>query len=130
MVRLVYSNRAEELVAELAARVRAQQMRDGVLAPVRIVAPSAHVEGYLRLGIARKRGIAANLDISRLTGLADEVIRAALGARLADAGAIEAMALRVLLDDAALAHDDLAPVRAYLRGGGDATDPMGGDPWL
>lgn len=124
MVRLVYSNRAEELLAELAARVRAQQMRDGALAPVRVVAPSAHVEGYLRLGIARDQGIAANLDFSRLTGLAAEVIQAGLGARLADAAAIEAMALRVLLDDASLAHDELAPVRAYLRGGGDASDPM------
>jgi exodeoxyribonuclease V gamma subunit len=124
MVRLVYSNRAEELLAELAERVRAQQMRNGALAPVRIVAPSGHVEGYLRLGIAREQGIGANLEFSRLTGLAAEVIQAASGARLADAEAIEAMALRVLLDDVALAHDDLAPVQAYLRGGGDATDPM------
>jgi exodeoxyribonuclease V gamma subunit len=124
MVRLVYSNRVEELLAELAARVRAQQARDGALAPVRIVTPSAHVESYLRLGIAREQGIAANLELSRLTGLAAEITQAALGARLADAAAIEAMALRVLLDDASLAHDDLAPVRAYLRGGGEATDPM------
>ncbi len=124
MVRLVYSNRAEELLAELAARVRAQQARDGALAPVRIVAPSGYVEAYLRLGIAREQGIAANLDFSRLTGLAAEVVQAHLGARLADAAAIEAMALRVLMDDAALAHDALAPVRAYLRGGGEASDPM------
>jgi exodeoxyribonuclease V gamma subunit len=124
MVRLVYSNRAEELLAELAARVRAQQARDGALAPVRIVAPSGYVEAYLRLGIAREQGIAANLAFSRLTGLAAEVIETHFGARLADAASIEAMALRVLIDDAALAHDDLAPVRAYLRGGGDASDPM------
>ena len=124
MVRLVYSNRAEELLAELAARVRAQQVRDGALAAVRIVAPSAHVEGYLRLGIARERGIAANLEFSRLTGLAAEVVQASAGARLADAASIEAMALRVLLDGEALAHPELAPVRAYLLGGGEATDPM------
>jgi exodeoxyribonuclease V gamma subunit len=124
MVRLVYSNRAEELLAELAARVRAQQARDGALAAVRIVAPNAHVEGYLRLGIAREQGIAANLLFSRLTGLAADVIQAASGARLADAAAIEAMALRILLDDAALAREELAPVRAYLRGGGEASDPM------
>jgi exodeoxyribonuclease V gamma subunit len=124
MVRLVYSNRAEELLAELAARVRVQQARDGALAPVRIVAPSGYVEGYLRLGVAREQGIAANLEFSRLTGLAAEVIQAHLGARLADASAIEAMALRVLIDDAALAAEGLAPVRAYLRGGGDAGDPM------
>ncbi len=76
MVRLVYSNRTEELLAELAARVRAQQARDGALAPVRVVVPSANVEGYLRLGIARERGVAANLEFSRLTGLAAEVVEA------------------------------------------------------
>jgi exodeoxyribonuclease V gamma subunit len=124
MVRLVYSNRTEELLAELAVRVRAQQGRDGALAPVRVVVPSASVEGYLRLGIARHEGVAANLEFSRLTGFAAETIRAASGVQLADASAIEAMALRLLLDDGSLAHDDLAPVRAYLRGGGDAPEPM------
>jgi exodeoxyribonuclease V gamma subunit len=124
MVRLVYSNRTEELLAELAARVRAQQARDGALAPVRVVVPSANVGGYLRLGVARQEGVAANLEFSRLTGFAAETIRAASGVELADAAAIEAMALRLLLDDESLAHDDLAPVRAYLRGGGDAPEPM------
>ncbi len=126
MVRLVYSNRTEELLAELAARVRAQQARDGALAPVRVIVPSASIEGYLRLGVARVQGVAANLEFSRLTGFAADVVRAASGAQVADAGAIEAMALRLLLDTSAagLGHDDLAPVRAYLAGGGDAPDPM------
>jgi exodeoxyribonuclease V gamma subunit len=133
MVRLVYSNRSAELLAELAMRVRAQQARDGALAPVRVVVPSADVESYLRLGIAREQGVAANLEFTRLTAFAADVIDSSPSspssaprprARLADAAALEAMALRVLLDDEALAHADLAAVRAYLAGGGDATDPM------
>jgi len=124
MVSLVYSNSAAELLAELATRVRAQQARDGALAPVRVVVPSADVEAYLRLGIAREQGVAANLEFTRLTAFAADVVEALSGARVADAAAIEAMALRILLDDEALAHAELAPVRAYLGGGGDATDPM------
>src|ERR1019366_1839737 len=110
MVSLVYSNSAAEILAELATRVRAQQARDGALAPVRVVVPSADVEAYLRLGIAREQGVAANLEFTRLTAFAADVV--------------EALSLRILLDDEALAHAELAPVRAYLGGGGDATDPM------
>jgi exodeoxyribonuclease V gamma subunit len=126
MVRLVYSNRTEELLAELAARLRGQQARDGALVPVRVVVPSAHVEAYLRLGVARERGIAANFEFLRLTGFAADVVATSSAGkqRLADAAALEAMALRLLLDDAALAHEDLAPIRAYLSGGGDAVDPI------
>jgi len=123
MLRLVYSNRTEELLAELAARVRAQQARDGALTPVRIVVPSAAVEGYVRLGIAREQGIAANLDVALLTRFAGAVAAPA-GARVADAGSLEAMALELLLDDALVSEPVLAPVRAYLRAAGDEADAV------
>ncbi|HEY5240424.1 MAG TPA: exodeoxyribonuclease V subunit gamma, partial [Polyangiaceae bacterium] len=119
MVRLVYSNRTEELLAELAARVRAQQARDGALVPVRLVVPNGSVEGYVRLGIAREQGIAANLDASLLTRFAGEMAALvghdAHGAHVAEAEALEAMALALLLDDALVAEPELAPVWAYLR---------------
>src|SRR5271155_3707369 len=101
MVRLVYSNRTEELLAELGARVRSQQVRDGALVPVRIVVPSRSLETHVRLGIAREQGIAGNLDVELLTRFAGTVV-APPGARIADASAIEAMALQLLLDEAAL----------------------------
>jgi exodeoxyribonuclease V gamma subunit len=121
MLRIVYSNRAEELVADLAARVRAQQERDGALVPVRIVVPNAAVEQYVSLGIARERGIAANLDVTLVTRFAGEV----LGPRpIAFADAFEAMALTLLLDEAFLAEQDMAPVRAYI-GAGKSPNGMG-----
>ena len=123
MVRLVYSNRTEELLSELAARVRAQQVRDGALLPVRVVVPNPSVEQYLRLGMARQSGIAANLETSLLTGFAADAA-CPPGARLADAEVLASMTLALLLDEALLAEPELAPVRAYLHGAGDASDAI------
>jgi exodeoxyribonuclease V gamma subunit len=121
MVRLVYSNRTEELLAELAARVRAQQALDGALCPVRIVVPTATLEGYVHLGVARISGIAANLRTMLLTRFASELALEAGGMRVAGAETLQAMALTLLFDDAFLEHADLAPVRAYLRPTGSET---------
>jgi exodeoxyribonuclease V gamma subunit len=123
LVRLVYSNRTEELLAELGARVRAQQAADGPLVPVRLVVPHVGVEGYLRHGIARDQGIAANLEASLLTRFAAE-IAAPPDARVADAATLEAMALALLLDDALVAEAELAPVRAYLGAAGQRPDAV------
>jgi exodeoxyribonuclease V gamma subunit len=124
MFRLFYSNRTEELLTELARRVRAQQLRDGPLLPVSIVVPSAAVDAYVRVGVARTCGVAANLDVSLLTRFAASTIARATGARLVDAAALEAMALTLLLDDEWLASADAAPLAAYLRGAGDAEDAV------
>ena len=124
MVRLVYSNRTEDLLAELAARVRVQQARDGALVPVTVVIPSAGVEGYASLGIARECGVAANLAYVRLTRFAADLVKATSGLRVADASALEAMALTLLLDDARLAAPEFAPVRSYLAAAGEATDAV------
>jgi exodeoxyribonuclease V gamma subunit len=123
MVRLFYSNRTEELLAELAKRVRTQQGRDGALVPVRIVVPNPAVEGYVRLGVAREAGIAANLDLSLLTRFAADVAAPA-DARVADAAALEAMALALLLDETLLGEREMAPVRAYLGAAGEAPETV------
>jgi exodeoxyribonuclease V gamma subunit len=121
MFRLVYSNRTEELLAELALRVRAQQ-RAAPLLPVRMVVPSASVEQYLRLGVASACGIAANLHIDHLTRFVGELASSSSGARVADAAALEGMALALLLDDDFVSHAELGPVRAYLRAAGDGAE--------
>jgi exodeoxyribonuclease V gamma subunit len=120
MLRLVYSNRAEELIAELSARVRAQQAGPDVLVPVTVVVPNATVEEYLRFGIARECGVAANLQMMRITAFAAQSVTQAAGAAVAGvAGAdtLEAMALTLLLDESFLGRPELAPVRAYIAAG-------------
>jgi exodeoxyribonuclease V gamma subunit len=122
MVRLFYSNRTAELLVELASRVRAQQLHDGPLTPVSIVVPSVGVDSYVRMGIARECGVAANLNVALLTRFASELVRTTSGARLADASSLEGLALRLFLDEAILAQPDLASVNAYVRAGGDRGD--------
>lgn len=123
MLRVVYSNRTEELIRELAARARAQQLAPGgpgPLVPVPVVVPGAAMESAVRLGVAREVGIAANLDVQLLTRFAANVS----GAHVADARAIEAMALELLLGD--MADESLAPLRAYLHSAGDDGDAVDG----
>jgi exodeoxyribonuclease V gamma subunit len=117
MLRLVYSNGTEELLTELANRVRAQQETMGVLVPVRIVVPNATVEEHLRLGVARRCGIAANLQTTLMTAFASEIVGQAMRVRLAGAEALEAMALTLLLEESFLNQPELVPVRAYLAAG-------------
>lgn len=124
MLRLFYSNRTEELLGELATRVRAQQLRDGPLAAVSVVVPTLTIESDLRLAIAQARGIAANLDVVLLTRFAAEIVARTTGEHVADASDIEAMALAQILDPDSLAAPELAPVRAYLRAGGEGDDPF------
>jgi exodeoxyribonuclease V gamma subunit len=124
MVRLVYSNDTGELLAELAQRVRAQQLRDGPLTPIRIVVPTLSVDAYVRFGIARACGVAANLDVTPLTSFASNLLADASGVHVADAAAFEAMALETFFDEAALAAADLAPVKAYLYACGDAAEAV------
>ena len=124
MVRLVYSNRTEELLAELGARVRELQLKSGPLVVTRVVVPSSSVEGYVWFGVARQCGIAANLQAMHMTRFAAETIAEATGARVAVADDFEALALTLLLDEAVVGDAELGPVRAYLASGkaGDAVD--------
>jgi exodeoxyribonuclease V gamma subunit len=123
LLRVVYSNRTEELLSELAVRVRRQQIA-APLVPVSIVVSSAAVERAVRMGLARSVGIASNLDVSLLTRFASRLVEASSGARVADAAAFEAMALALFVDDAFVAGPDVEPLRHYLGAAGDNLDAL------
>ncbi len=121
MLRLVYSNRTEELIAELASAVRAEQ-KGAPLAPVRVIVPNACMEAHVRLGVARERGIAANIDAMLLTRFASGL--APPETRVADAESLAALALTLLLDETFLARDNVAAIQGYLRSAGLSTDAV------
>ncbi len=117
MIRLVYSNRTEELLAALAETLK-ERRRAGAhpLEPVHLLVPNRNLEQHVRLALAERLGVAANLRFQRLERFVAELVREAAPAnRLVDAEALRGGLLAVLHDEAALADPALAPVRDYLR---------------
>jgi exodeoxyribonuclease V gamma subunit len=121
MIHLRYSNRTEELLRALAADL--SQGRGGLFEPVPLVVPNPQVETYVKLGVARENGIAANLETRYLREHLASVVKAsAPDVVLVDRGLIEGELLALFHDERRLAPEDLAPARAWLAAGGDADD--------
>jgi exodeoxyribonuclease V gamma subunit len=80
------------------------------------------MEAYVRLGVARVAGIAANLEVLLLTRFAAEAVAQAGKRRVAGAEALQAMALTLLFDEALLDHPELAAVRSYIQSAGEVRD--------
>ncbi len=76
MIRLHYSNRMENLVAPLAEAVAAQQ-RLRPLERIHIVVPNRVVEEFVKLRLAEKIGVAANLEFPFLRRYLARVVQAA-----------------------------------------------------
>jgi exodeoxyribonuclease V gamma subunit len=123
MIRLVYSNRTEELVAALAEALRERRAAGAhPLEPVDLLVPNRNLEQHLRLALAERLGVAANLRFRRLERFVAELVREsppAAGsppvARLIDAEALRGGLLALLHDEALLGQPALAPVRSYLE---------------
>ena len=122
MLRLVYSNRTEELLESFVRDLRQLRGQRGPLEPVIVVVPNRNVETWLRFGLARITGIAANLDVRYLRRFLASLAGPRRDVRVVDGETLEAMLLSLLLDDAAIAAPDLAPVRAWLDAAGSARD--------
>ncbi len=126
-MRLVVSNRAEELLDALAADVRAVRARAGrgLFDPTYLVVPNRSVETYVKLGIARATGVAANVRAAFLRAFLTDVLEDAYpGTRVLGTQQMMAMLLDLLHDDAALADPELAPVVAYLRAAGERPEAV------
>src|SRR5262245_10474790 len=108
MIRLVYSNRTEELLRAFAERVGAERSPGRALSPVRLVVPNRNVETYVKLGLAAATGIAANLEVTFLRQLLARVAEAAFpGSRVVDARQIQGCLLALLHDEVFLRASDL-----------------------
>ncbi|HJX54264.1 MAG TPA: exodeoxyribonuclease V subunit gamma, partial [Polyangia bacterium] len=125
MIRVCCSNRTEALLATFVRNLQRERQSEGPLAPVRVVVPNRNVETYLRLGVARACGIAANLQVTFLRRLLAHVAEQAIpNGRVVDAQQIEGHLLALFHDDDFLMRPGLAPVRDYLLAGGDARDAV------
>jgi exodeoxyribonuclease V gamma subunit len=129
VIRFCCSNRLEALVEALAATVGAG--RTGLFDPVTLVIPNPLIEGYVKQGLARRLGIAANVQTRFLRGfLRDVAAKSAPDAIIVDRDLIEGALLALFHDQGWLSGPELGPVRDYLRGprqdatGGDETDAL------
>ncbi len=110
MLHLIYSNRVDELAGALCGGVDAGRAGDPFVS-VNIIVPDATVATYLKVTMARERGIAANLRFPFLeTYLARRATAA--GARVLDRDQLHALLIGQLGRDELV--DQLPPVRAYL----------------
>ena len=125
MIRLVYSNATEELLGALADAIGEERRTSGPLEPVRVVVPNANIETYVKLGLAERTGIAANLEVTFLRRFLARVAERALPpARAVDADHIEGCLLALFHDPARIADAELDPVRAYLGAAGESADAV------
>lgn len=116
MFHLTYANRTEALASALAERVAARRA-EGVsaLVPTHIVVPNRHVERYVEMRLAEGHGVAGNLRFHRLERFVRSWLASTTGSRPLDRRAHEGAILSVLLDDAALAAPELAPLDLYVN---------------
>jgi len=125
MVRVCYSNRTEALLATFVRNLQRERESEGPFAPVRVVVPNRNVETYVRLGVARACGIAANLEVTFLRRLLAHVAEQAIpDGRVVDAQQIQGHLLALFHDDVLLKRREMSPVRDYLLAGGATRDAV------
>jgi exodeoxyribonuclease V gamma subunit len=127
VLRLTYSNSFEELCAALCEDLAAarRKSRVDVFTPARILVPNHHVTAYLKLAVAQRMGIAANLGFQFMSSFIADCVPPGRGElRVLDIPQIQGLLLGVLGDPELLASDELAPVRAYLHGAGTEPDAV------
>lgn len=123
MLRVCYSNRFERLVDSLIADLgdRAADPFE----PTHIVVPSRNVAAYVKLAVARARGIVANLEFPFLERfLSDRIPASQAHVRPVDKHMLHALLCGVLADPGVVSADHMEPVRAYLAAGGSEPDAI------
>ncbi|HEX3697500.1 MAG TPA: exodeoxyribonuclease V subunit gamma [Polyangia bacterium] len=127
MIHLCYANRTEALLEALTERLAAARAEPGasLFQPTHLVIPNRNVETYVKLGVARTLGVAANFQTRFLRGFLADVARQSVpGVEVIDRPQLQGELLSLLQDERFIASRDLAPVRDYLAVAGTSTDAV------
>lgn len=119
MVRLHYANRLENLLAPLAAAIRARQ-RSYPLQRMPVIVPNRAIEEFVKLRVAEQTGVAANLEFPFLRRfLADKLREADKSLRIVEFEQLQVLLFECIRRDAVREDRELDAVRGYLAGGSD-----------
>ena len=117
MVRLHYANRLENLIAPLAAAIRARQ-RSHPLQRIRVIVPNRAIEEFVKLRVAELTGVAANLEFPFLRRyLADRLVKADPNLRIVEFEQLQVLLFECIRRSVAGDDRELAAVRDYIAGG-------------
>lgn len=118
MLHLCYSNRFEKLVEALAARIdRGRSNRGGVFHKARVVVPNVDQADFLELQLARRNGMAANIEFHMLQSFLRDVVLdepALERTELVDRSLLHVRILELFHDQGFLSRTELAPVVDYI----------------
>lgn len=118
MIELVYSNRTEHLLDNLAVSLREQrEAGEHPLDPVELVVPNRNMETWVRLGLAQAAGVAANLNFRRIERFIGEIVTEICPGEYkpVNLDIVEAAVLATLLNRDIIGEPELKPVRKYLE---------------
>lgn len=118
MIHLTYSQRTEDLLEALARDLEVRRRGSHPLDPTRLVLPDRNLEAWLKQGLARRLGIAANLQVLYLRRFVAGLLESAGLSPLLDGSAIYDGLLALFLDADLLEREEFAPVRSYLFAAG------------
>jgi exodeoxyribonuclease V gamma subunit len=123
---LTYSNQTESLLGALVENLdRARRGGASPLDPPWLIVPSASLETWVKLGVARTTGIAANFEVHRLRRFVVELVQAERpSVELVDAPRLHGLLLQLLHDEPTLADRELVPVARYLSAAGAGRDAL------
>lgn len=118
MIRIVFSNRTEQLLASLASDLQRFRADRGPWEAPNLVFPNPGVRDYVLRGLAQSDlKVCANMQTNYLEGFWRRFVPAGEPAlRLLDRMAIQGILLGLLQDEALLREATMAPVRGYLTG--------------
>jgi exodeoxyribonuclease V gamma subunit len=121
VIRFCCTNRLEALLDALADTVGGA--RSSLFDPVTVIVPNPLIESFVKQGLARRLGIAVNVQARFLRSFLHDVARASRpGVELVDRDRLEGELLGLFHEPGLLLGAPLAAVRDYLEGSGDGLD--------
>jgi len=113
MIRLTYSNNTELLIDHLAQSIKLERQIKTLWEPIQLLVPNSTIKKYIRVQLAQRLGIAANIRFSYPENIGQELL-SVKKYHIITKELLNAALLMLFDNNDNLVEDCLAPVRNYL----------------